>query len=137
MVCQERLVRRDDVRTRIDCGEHQRPSGLDTPHEFNHDVGFADELLGIGRQKVRRNYCVARGLEVAYGNPHQFNSRTDPSGELVAMVQNLIRDLRADTPRAEEGDSQVPIFDHRVFLPKCMSRDSKSASVSRRTVDTG
>ena len=53
------------------------------------------------------------------------------------MVENLIRDLRADTPRAEERDSQVPIFDHRVFLPKCMSRDSKSASVSRRTVDTG
>ena len=42
---EECFVRGDNVRPRIDCREHERAGGLDSSHEFDHDVGFAHEFL--------------------------------------------------------------------------------------------
>lgn len=116
VVREQRLIRSDDVSARVDCVEDQRARGLDAAHEFNHDVRLSNESGGIGRDEVRRDIDRALRFRVAYGNTNQFDSRSNSRGQLVTVIENLVRDLRANASRTEQRDSKVSIFNQWVFL---------------------
>ena len=87
------LVRGNDVGACVDGRQNQRAGRFDTAHYLDDDVGVPHKRLGVGRDEVSGNRRLASGLRVAHGNTDQFQPGTNASGELIAVLQNLVGDL--------------------------------------------
>ena len=71
-----------------------------------------DERVRVGSEKLPREVGGARGVEVADGDADELQSRADPVGQLVAVLEQERRHLGADGAGSEDGDSQIAVLDH-------------------------
>ncbi|CAB4870740.1 unannotated protein [freshwater metagenome] len=110
MVRQQCFVCGDDVGARVDCIENERARRLDAPHQFNDDVSFANKFGGVGRDEVSGNVHRTLRFRVANGNPDQLDTSANSRGQLISVIKNLVRNLRANTSRTEKRNSKVSIF---------------------------
>ena len=94
---QQRLIRGDNIGTRVDCGKDECSGRLDSAHDFDDDVCFANQFLGVRGQQFCGDNRVTFRFQVANGDTNELKTRTDSSGKLITVVEDLIRHLCTNT----------------------------------------
>ena len=144
-VCgQQGFVRGDDIGARRQREQNVGARGLDAAHQLDDDVGADDQLFRIGGEQLARQIGVARSVGVAYGDPHELESRAGTVGELVRVRAQEVRHLGSDGSGSEQGHAQSTVVGHSfssagdvsadagVATPR--SRASRSSMLSPRTI---
>ena len=112
MVGEKCFVRRNHIGAGIDGRKNESAGGFDTAHEFNNNVRFTHESLGVGRDEVLGNVSCSRRIGVSNGDSDELESCSNPSGQFVAVPKDLIGNLSANASGSEERDSDVAVFNH-------------------------
>ncbi len=148
------LVARDHVGPGIERLQDEGTRGLETAHEFDHDIRTEDEGFGIRRQEFSRDLRRTPRREVTHGNADEFEPGSCPIREFVAVLDEERGNLCPHRSGTQQGYSEVAVLDHCApFVVACpetvdgpagaptdsateipASRESRSASVSRRTI---
>ena len=141
---EQRLVGGDHVGPGVQRHQDVLPGRLEPSDELDHDVGADDEALGVGGEQMLRDVGGAWRLDIPHRDTDQLEPGAGALRELLAVLQQQRHDLGTDAARPEEGNPEVAVFDHAApFIsadvvaetePRPASRDSRSASVSPRTI---
>ena len=128
---EQRLVGGDDVGARVHGELEVGARRLEAADQLDDDVGTEDQRLGVGGDQVLRDVGGALRLRVAHGDTHQLEAGADAAGEFVAVLEQQGCHLGSHGSGAEDGDTQVAVFDH---VRHSHVSASRSSSVSRRTM---